>query len=54
MKARVFFEAEGRRAASMGIPMLCGVSLRRRWPLFAQRAWARGYLLQANYRLGKP
>jgi len=46
MKARTWFEAQGRSAASRGLPLLHGRRDRIRWPDWARRAWARGWLEQ--------
>lgn len=46
MKARTWFEAQGRSAASRGIPLLRGRNARTFWPTWARRAWARGWLIQ--------
>jgi hypothetical protein len=42
MKARTRFEADGRRAASLGLPLKSP----RTWPKFARQAFARGWILQ--------
>ena len=42
MKARIRFEAMGRRAASLGWPLKSP----RTWPKFARQAFARGWILQ--------
>ncbi len=42
MKARIRFEAMGRRAASLGQPLKSA----RTWPKFARRAFARGWIVQ--------
>ena len=42
MKARIRFEAMGRRAASLGQPLKSP----RNWPKFARQAFARGWILQ--------
>jgi hypothetical protein len=46
------FEAMGRRAASMGLPIHCGRLQRQDWKPFAKSAYARGWLLQTwkNYK----
>jgi hypothetical protein len=46
VKARVWFEAQGRSAASRGLPLLLGRTERSGWPQWARRAWARGWLQQ--------
>ena len=46
MKASTWFEAQGRSAASRGLPLNHGRSMRIRWPQWARRAWARGWLEQ--------
>ena len=47
MKARVWFEAQGRSAHSRGLPLNYGRSVRLSWPQWARRAWAKGWLSQA-------
>lgn len=48
MKAKIWFEGLGRRARAMGISHLKTRANRRKWPIWAQRAWARGYILQGG------
>jgi hypothetical protein len=40
------FEAMGRRAASMGLPIHYGRAQRQNWKPFAKEAYARGWLCQ--------
>lgn len=47
MKARTWFEAQGRSAHSRGLPLLYGRAMRLDWPRWARSAWARGWLSQA-------
>lgn len=44
MKARIWFEAQGQRAAALGLSLNHGRVDRYRLPEFAQRAYVRGYL----------
>ena len=48
MKAKAFFEAQGRSAASRGLSITAGRGRRLTWPVWARSAWARGWLAQTN------
>ena len=41
-----WFEAQGRRAQSMGFPMNYKRSEHQSWPMWARCAWARGWVQQ--------
>jgi hypothetical protein len=52
MKAKVFFNANGRRIAALGLPILYGRQQRQRLPKWAQRAWAAGWIQQGGHGYG--
>jgi len=49
MKAKTYFEAQGRRASSLGLP----IKPPRTWPKFARQAFVRGWILQRPIGCGK-
>lgn len=50
MKAKTWFEAQGRRAVALGLSLNYGRVNRYKLPLFAQQAYVRGFLAQSrNY-----
>lgn len=44
------FEAMGRRASSMGLPLNHKRMEQRGWPMWARSAWARGWIQQPSSR----
>ncbi|WP_369055008.1 hypothetical protein, partial [Burkholderia gladioli] len=44
------FEAMGRRASSMGLPLNHKRMEKRGWPMWARSAWARGWIQQPSSR----
>lgn len=44
--ATAWFEAQGRRAYSFGLPLNFKRHEHRQWPMWARCAWARGWLYQ--------
>ena len=46
LAGKAWFEAQGRRAASLGQPII----RRQSWPTWARIAWARGWLVQSSPR----
>jgi len=46
MRAKEFFEAKGRSAASRGLPINADRASKQKLPKWAREAWARGWLAQ--------
>jgi hypothetical protein len=49
MKAKTYFEAQGRRASSLSLPLKAP----RTWPKFARQAFVRGWIVQHPIGCGK-
>jgi hypothetical protein len=47
------FEAMGRRACSIGLPLNAYRSHRISWPTWAREAWARGWIVQRPYQVAQ-
>ncbi|WP_423459929.1 hypothetical protein [Ottowia sp. VDI28] len=50
LAGKAWFEARGRRAYSLGLPMNHNRHEQQRWPMWARCAWARGWLFQQPSR----
>lgn len=50
LSGKAWFEAQGRRAQSLGLPMNFKRHEHQRWPMWARSAWARGWLFQQTGR----
>lgn len=50
LAGKAWFEAQGRRAASLGQPIIHGRLERQSWPMWARIAWARGWIVQPSPR----
>ena len=46
LAGKSWFEAQGRRAYSQGLPLQYERAMRNKWPMWARCAWARGWLYQ--------
>lgn len=49
MKARIWFEAQGRSARSRGLSISHGRAIRVHWPEWARKAWAAGWVMQGEW-----
>jgi len=47
MKGKVYFESIGRREAALGISFCAGREKRSEWPMWARRAYVKGWLGQS-------
>ncbi len=50
LSGKEWFEARGRRAQSLGLPMNHKRHEQQSWPMWARCAWARGWLYQQTGR----
>lgn len=46
LSGKAWFEAQGRRAYTQGLPLNYERAVRNSWPMWARCAWARGWLYQ--------
>ncbi|CAN7447455.1 hypothetical protein LJR066_002796 [Acidovorax sp. LjRoot66] len=50
LSGRAWFEAQGRRAASTGLPRTPLSQMWRNWPAWARDAWSQGWADQQGFR----